>query len=134
MEARRLRRRSRAGFTLIEVLIAMVILAVMVVSAQAVLTDTLVTRVGGVDRRMVGVLLASERLQTVQAEPSYSELAGRYQSTESTVAGYPGYSRTTQVARTFNAQTGLDYTTITVTVTHPQLSDAISRVAVVAAP
>lgn len=129
-----MRARRRAGFTLVEVLIALVILGIMVVSAQSVMTDTLVTRVSGTDRRMLGVMLATERLQVVQAEPSYGEIGARYQLTEPTLPGYPGYARATQVGRSFNAQTGLDYTTVTVTVTHPQLTSPIVRSAIIAAP
>jgi prepilin-type N-terminal cleavage/methylation domain-containing protein len=129
MAARRLN-----GFTLIEVMIALVILAIAMASVQALFTDQLVGRIGTEDRRARAIQIAAERVQALQADPSYASLQSRYAGTESSIAGYPGFTRTTTVTWSYNVATRTDYKTFTVTVTHPSLSPAVARTLVIAAP
>lgn len=125
-------RRADGGFTLLEVLIAMVILSVMVLGFQAAFTGRLLRDVDTEDRRTVAMQLAAERLRAAQLDPVYGALEARYAGTEATLSGYPGYRRTTRVVRTSTAT--LDYKTLTVTVEHPRMPRPVSRTLVVAAP
>jgi prepilin-type N-terminal cleavage/methylation domain-containing protein len=126
------RRRARAGFTLLEVMIAMVILGIVLISFQATAADRLLKDLGTVDRRGVAMQLAVERLRTVQMEPVYGSLATKYAGTETGMANFSGYTRATTVTRTVSGR--VDYSTVTVTVQHAQLTRPVKRTVVVAAP
>lgn len=123
--------RRDAGFTLLEVLIAMVILSIMILGFQAAFAGRLLSTVNAEDRRTVALQLAAERVRAVQLDPVYAALETRYETTEATLASFPGYRRATRVDRT---TTGGDYTTVTVTVTHARLARPVTRTLVVAAP
>jgi prepilin-type N-terminal cleavage/methylation domain-containing protein len=123
--------RRDAGFTLLEVLIAMVILSIMILGFQAAFAGRLLSTVNAEDRRTVALQLAAERVRAVQLDPVYTALETRYETTEATLPNFAGYRRATRVDRT---TTGGDYTTVTVTVTHPRLARPVTRTLVVAAP
>jgi prepilin-type N-terminal cleavage/methylation domain-containing protein len=124
--------RADAGFTLIEVLISMVILGIVLVGFQAAFTQRLSGDLQVQDTRNLAIQLAADRLRTVQLDPVYTALSTRYAKTESTIAGYPTFSRVTTVAQTI--ANGNDYTTVTVRVTSPRLRAPVSRTLVIAAP
>jgi prepilin-type N-terminal cleavage/methylation domain-containing protein len=124
-------RRPDAGFTLMEVLIAMVILSIMILGFQATFSGRLLSTVHAEDRRTVALQLAAERVRAVQLDPVYTALETRYETVEATLPGFPGYGRSTRVERT---TTGGDMTKVTVTVTHPRLPKPVTRTLVVAAP
>ena len=125
-------RRLDAGFTLMEVLIAMVILSIMILGFQAAFAGRLLTTVNAEDRRSVALQLAVERVRAVQLDPVYTALETRYEATESSLTNFPGYGRATRVDRIVN--TSGDLTTVTVTVTHPRLAKPVTRTLVLAAP
>lgn len=131
MEERVLTRRD-GGFTLIETLIAMVILGMVVIGMQAALTQRLSGDLGSMDTRNAALQLAADRLRTVQLDPVYASLGTRYAATESAIPNYPGFTRTTQVLRTVAA--GNDYTTVTVAVASTRLPQPVTRTLVIAAP
>ena len=120
------------GFTLAEVLIAMVILAIVMVGMQAALTQRLTGDLRLQDTRSAAIHLAADRLRAVQLDPVYGSLGQRYAGTETNVPDYPGYQRVTQVAQT--VLDGNDYVTVTVKVTHPRLAQPVTRSLVIAAP
>lgn len=120
------------GFTLAEVLIAMVILAVVMVGMQAALTQRLTGDLRLQDMRSAAIHLAADRLRTVQLDPVYGSLDSRYEATETSITDYPGYQRVTQVTHT--VLDGNDYVNVTVKVTHPRLAQPITRSLVIAAP
>ena len=124
-------RRPDAGFTLLEVLIAMVILSIMILGFQAAFAGRLLSTVNAEDRRTVALQLAAERVRAVQLDPVYTALEARYEAAEPTLANFPGYARSTRVDRT---TTDGDMTKVTVTVTHPRLPKPVVRTLVVAAP
>ena len=126
------RRRAEAGFTLLEVMIAMVILGIVLISFQATAADRLLKDLGTVDRCGVAMQLAVERLRTVQMDPVYGSLSTRYSGTETGMANFPGYTRATVVSRTVSGR--VDYSTVTVTVQHAQLTKPVKRTLVIAAP
>lgn len=130
METRVLRRNG--GFTLIEALVAMVILSIVLVGMQATLTQRLSGDLKLQDVRNVAIQLAADRIRTVQLDPVYGALGARYAASENAITGAPGYQRVTDVTRTVAG--GNDYTTISVKVTHPRLAAPVTRSIVVAAP
>ena len=134
MDTELLKRRGDEGFTLLEVLIAMVILSIAVMGAQAALTDRLVRDVNREDRRTIAIQLVADRIQAIQMDPSYEQLAARYQMTESAIPNFTGYTRKTTVVQTYNAKDRVDYKTATVIVSHAQLSPAVTRTIIIAAP
>ncbi len=120
------------GFTLVEVLIAMVLLAIVLVGMQAALTQRLSGDLRLQDTRSAAIQLAADRLRTVQLDPVYGSLAVRYAASETSIPGFPGFQRTTQVTHTVAG--GDDYTTVTVKVTGARLAQPVSRTLVISAP
>jgi prepilin-type N-terminal cleavage/methylation domain-containing protein len=119
---------AREGFTLIEVLVSMVLLSFAILGAQALLTDRLLGEVGKVDVRGTALQLASDRVQTIQADPGYETLEGRYSGTETNIAGFAGFRRITDCA----VDSG--FTRVTVRVITPDRRDTVSRNVVVGQP
>jgi prepilin-type N-terminal cleavage/methylation domain-containing protein len=120
--------RDTRGFTLIEVIIAMVIL-MSVIAAMATATGGFVRSVAEDDRRAAAVQLADDRLQLIQIDPNYTGF-GAYAATENNFPSLPGFTRTTSVTRvTANNE---DYTTITVVVNGPGLLRPVTRTTTVA--
>lgn len=118
----------RSGFTLIEVLISMVLLGFALMGAQALLTDRLLGTVGRLDSSATAFQLASDRAETIQADPDYYGFGTRYAGTETAIAGFAGYRRLTAV------RVGNGVTTITVRVVTPEQTDTVARTVVVGAP
>lgn len=122
----------RAGFTLVEVLIAMVILGIVLLGAQAALTDRLARDVGQQDKRTLAIQLAMNRLQALQLDPVYNALTTTYGGTESAPDNQAGFRRTTTVRRM--VQDSADFTMVTVTVVHAALPEPVSRSLTIGAP
>ena len=130
---------NRKGFTLIEVLIAVVLLSIAVVSlgqfmgkfqnatTKATLLSTMTT-------------IAKERIELVRGDVRYTTLAARYGSGASAdTTGFPGYSmirRRTFVARDQTGAPARDRTTVTIRVftTTNIVKDTVSLTAVITRP
>jgi prepilin-type N-terminal cleavage/methylation domain-containing protein len=123
---------NRGGFTLMEVLIAMVILAIALLGIQAAMSDMLIRDVGVEQKRAIAQELAAERIRAVAMDEAYAKLEQRYETVEDPVAGFTGYKRTTEVART--QANGADYKTVSVKVEKAGLTTPVVRTAVVGAP
>jgi prepilin-type N-terminal cleavage/methylation domain-containing protein len=123
------------GVTLIEVIIAMVILTVVLLGMGSFAVRFTRT-VQAADARTVAVMLASQRISEVRSQPNYGGLETAYNGTESTIAGFPGYTRSTQIVRTGGPKPtyNQDYKTVTVAVTAPGITTAIAKTVIVAAP
>ena len=120
--------RDTRGFTLIEVIIAMVIL-LLVISAMATATGGFVRDVAQDDLRAAAIQLADDRIQTIQMDVNYDAL-GAYAVTENNFPTLAGYTRTTSLsAVTANGQR---HTTVTVVVTGPGLQIPVQRTTTVA--
>jgi prepilin-type N-terminal cleavage/methylation domain-containing protein len=119
---------NRAGFTLMEVLVAMVLLGFALLGVQAAITDRFVRDVGHEDYRATALQLAADRLTEIQNDPQYTGLATRYDGAEDSVPGFPLYRRSTDV----RPATG--HTVLTVTVVTPTLQDTVHQTVVVGAP
>jgi prepilin-type N-terminal cleavage/methylation domain-containing protein len=130
----RLPRRLRAGFTLIEVILALSILggsllgmAVFVRNFTKATTDTTV--------RTLANDLVNARIEAVKAWRVYSTLVATYHNTSETWAAtniYTGFTRRTYAVRTGPNATA-DYITVTVTVTGRGLSTTAKTTTIIAA-
>ena len=123
--------RSSAGFTLVEVLIALAMLSVVLLAAAASTTKYL----GVITRnrmRIQAAAVADAQIAKVRVSPAYDSLTVRFDSTRSGVP-FAGYTRSTRVIRT-GAGSTTDVTKIRVTVSGPELSSPVVRYATIAAP
>ena len=129
--------RKQAGFTLIEVMIAMVIL-VIVASSVARFSATFSKAMTNSSIRVVAAGVASDRLELVRADPRYATLATLYGSgAGADTTGFPGYPnmrRTTRLARDQTGTPARDFYTVTVRVFDPGLKDTVAVTAVIASP
>lgn len=125
--------RGRDGFTLLEVLVAMVILGFVVLGAHATMTDRMVRNLGRQETRLRANQLALDRIHALQADPVYATLSTRYPANESTIPDAPGFQRATRFTTT-QLSVGNSYLTVTVTVTHARMPSPVSRTVVIASP
>jgi prepilin-type N-terminal cleavage/methylation domain-containing protein len=125
--------RGRDGFSLLEVLVAMVILGFVILGAHATMTDRMVRSLGGQELRLRANQLALDRIHALQADPVYATLTTRYPASESTIPDAPGFQRATRFTTT-QLSVGNSYLTATVTVTHARLPSPVSRTVVIASP
>lgn len=128
---------NRRGFTLIEVIVAMVILTIVAMSlgrfvanfSHAVSTSTV---------RTVAVAVAQEQVDSIIASATptvYPNLVSMFDGAGATgFPGYPAMSRSTRVVRKTDPPSPKDYTVITVTVTEPSMGTPVSLTSVVAKP
>jgi prepilin-type N-terminal cleavage/methylation domain-containing protein len=124
---------ERRGFTLIEVMLAVVILATMVVSV-ARYTGQFLHTVSSSTVRTVAAEVARERVSLVDMDPSYTTLAAVWAGTQTGFPGYPQMNRVTTVSRVTGTAPPRDYTIVTVRVTEPTMGPAIDVTTVVAQP
>lgn len=126
---------ERGGFTLVEVLLAVVLLSFMVMGFQAA-TGKIIQYAAQSDRQAVAVQLVEDRLDLIRLDPTYEGLETRHETADEALEGFPELTRSTEIVRTFRKEsTGvLDYTTITVTVAGPSLRAPVSRTIVIGAP
>ena len=122
---------SRQGFTLIEVMIALVILSGVLLTLAATTTRYLSIIARNRIRIQSGAV-ADAQIAAVRVFPNYATLANQFNGTLANVP-LPGYSRQTQVVRTGAGTTG-DRTGVVVTVTGPHLPTPVTRYTTVAAP
>jgi len=125
---------SRNGFTLLEVIVALMLLSTTVMGMQLV-TVTMLRNQTRAHARLTASQLAEDRLDRVRLEPDYTALAG-YALTEDTVAGFRGFRRITEVRsrRDSTALGIIDYREITVRVTGQGLTTPVVRSLVIGAP
>jgi prepilin-type N-terminal cleavage/methylation domain-containing protein len=123
------RTRRRRGMTLIEVMIALVILTGALLGMGKFITSfSHATSDGALSS--VASDLVLDRLETIKGSSSYAALDG-YAATETSITGFAGYKRVTLVTRTLDATQ--DYKAITVTVSNPGLSTAVKKSTIIAA-
>ncbi len=126
--------RDVRGFTLVEMLIAVVLLVITITSTARFATD-FSREMGNSSVRMIATGVATGQLELVRADPRYAQLVTLYNG--NSVTGFPGYpnmQRTTRVVRDQSGTPARDRTTITVRVTDPVLKDTVKVTVVVAAP
>lgn len=119
----------RAGFTLVEVLVALAILATATL-AFAAFGERFARASNAAALRSTASDLAVERLELIRSHTDYATLDG-YAGTEATIAGAPGFARRTAVRRTLTPTA--DYRTVTVTVSHAALPTPVAKTTAIAA-
>ena len=130
---------NRKGFTLIEVLIAVVLLSLAVVSLGQFM-GKFQKATAGATLLSTMTSIAKERLELVRGDPRYTTMTTRYGSGASAdTIGFPGYSmvrRRTYVSRDQTGSPARDRTTVTVRVytTTAITKDTVSLTAVIAKP
>lgn len=125
---------TRRGFTLIEVMIALVILMV-VVMGMAQLTATMTHAVTTGGQQQAAVELAEGRVAQIQADPNYPALESLYVATESNFPTLPGFTRQTVILHdTGTAPARHDWKRATITVQGRGLLAPVSRTITRAAP
>lgn len=127
---------KRDGFTLIEVLMAVVIL-VIIATSLARFAGSFSKAMSDATVRTIATGIATGRLELVRADPRYTSLATLYGSgAGADTTGFPQYPAMRRVTRVVRDQAGgRDRTTVTVRVWDPRvLKDTISVTAVIASP
>ncbi len=124
--------RSRAGFTLIEVAIAVAMLGIVMLGLLST-TSRMLHTVTDDRSRTIAAKAADEKLALTRQWPVYSTLDSAYAGVEADTP-QAGWTRTTTIARIGGLNQPDDYKRITVTVDGPGLPAPVSRSISVAAP
>jgi len=127
--------RGREGFTLVELLVAVVLLVIVFMGLQgaaARFAHDVVTS----DRSAVAIQLAEGRIAEVRMHPNYATLDSTFAGTEVDPGGEAGLQRLTRVDHTVDTTAAgvVDYKTVTVTVTGTGLPGPVARTMILAAP
>jgi prepilin-type N-terminal cleavage/methylation domain-containing protein len=125
----RRRHARREGFTLIEVMIALVILTGALLSMGEFMTKFAHSTTTSTAASLASDL-AVARIETIKGSGDYAALEDDYEGT-TTSPDHPGYSIATVVERVKNKVD--DYTAVTVTVTAPALERAVKKSTVISA-
>ncbi len=125
--------RARRGFTLIEIMIALVILSVVALGLGAS-SGHFLHVVATSDRTNAAIQLANDRIAWAQLYPSYATLDSALTGVDSAFPTLPGMRRTTQVVHVGGAGQATDFKRVTVLVDGPGLLAPLERTVTVAAP
>lgn len=122
---------SRAGFTLIEVLMAVVILAILTLGLMSN-SGKMIRGVTDDRARTLAATAADERIARIRVWPTYATL-DTFVAVENNTP-LAGWTRTTTITRTGGAGLTNDFKRATVVVTGPGLPVPITRSVAMAAP
>ena len=129
--------RDRRGFTIIEILVAIVILAVLA-TGVARFSATFAKSLASSSVRVVAAGVASDRLQLIRADPRYTSLVSLYNAgAGADTTGFPDYPnmhRLTYLVRDQSGSPARDRTTVTVKVIDPGMTDTVAVSTVIASP
>lgn len=123
--------RARAGFSLVEVVVALSIL-VGVVLALLTLTGRSMRIATTAEREQAALQLVSDRTDLVLTDPRYAMLDSLYAGTETNFPTLAGLTRTTVISTVSTSSN--NYKKITVTVSGTGLDNPVSRTVARAAP
>jgi prepilin-type N-terminal cleavage/methylation domain-containing protein len=124
-----IRKQDRDGFTLVEIVIAILILTVAILGLASS-TSQMLQPTGDAEVEFVALQQVEDRLAEISLDPRFGSLDTLYAGTDSISAVLPGAIRKTDFTRTTTAGDGgkvLDYWTVVVTVSGGRLPSAISR-------
>lgn len=129
----RLQAKARSGFTLVEVIVAIVLILVVTLGMGAFMVQ-FIRAVAGSSLRSTANELVAERLEIVKGATVYSTLESQYGGTEQSIPNHPGYVRQTLITHVGGAPTDLyDYRIVTVIVSGSGLANPIKKSTVVSA-
>ena len=129
----RLHAGGRGGFTLVEVIVAMVLILAVTLGMGAFMVQ-FIRAVAGSSVRSTANELVAERLETVKGATVYSTLESQYAGTEPSIPNHPGYVRKTLITRVGGAPADLyDYRIVTVIVSGSGLANPIKKSTVISA-
>ena len=126
---------GRRGLTLIEVIIAMVILTVVLLGMGSFAVRFTRT-VQQSDARTIAVNLADQKMSEIRSSPNYAGLESTYNGNEASIAGFTGYTRLTTITHQGGARPTYtnDFKFVTVQVTAPGVATPVKKTIIVAAP
>ena len=116
--------------TLVEVIMSLVILSGALLGLGRFVT-TYSHSTSNVATSSVASDLVTDRLETVKSFQKYANLESTYAGTESSISGYPGFTRVTTILRVNS--TSSDYKLVTVTVSNPAMPTAVKKSTAIAA-
>ncbi len=127
--------RARNGFSLVEVVVALVLLAVAMMGAQT-LAATMIRTVTKSNVQVAAAQLVEDRIDRIRTDPAFDSLTTKYAATEASLPGWSLLQRVTQVVRTTSVTTAgtTDYYTVTVTVSGRGLAAPIKRTIIIGSP
>ena len=124
--------RTRRGMTLIEVMVALCILGT-VLLALGLFSANFSRQTSASRLRITAAQWGSQRLEDVKSAKTYASIESLYVKTEAGTKDYAGFTRQTAVTRTGGGVADtIDYKTVTVTVTNPQMKGSIKKTTVIA--
>jgi prepilin-type N-terminal cleavage/methylation domain-containing protein len=121
------------GFTLIELILAIVLLTV-VLTSMTRYTAQYLHVVATSTARTMAAEIARERIGLIDMDPSYTTLANVWAGTQTGFPGYPSMTRVTTVQRITGNNPPRDYTVVTVQVAEPTMGSPVDVTTVVARP
>jgi prepilin-type N-terminal cleavage/methylation domain-containing protein len=128
---------DRRGFTIIEILVAIVILAVLA-TGVARFSAGFAKALSSSSVRVVAAGVASDRLQLIRADPRYTSLVALYNvgggADTTGFPDYPNMHRLTYLVRDQSGSPARDRTTVTVRVIDPGMPDTVAVTSVIASP
>lgn len=134
MPASRSLRHDSRGFTLVEMLIAVVILS-FVLLGLGTASGRLAKNIDTHERQTAAIQLAQDRLTLIQLDPGYDSLDMRYEGVEDSFPTLSSFVRTTEeIVLVGGPQDTLNHKKITVTVEGGGLPQPVSRTVTIAAP
>lgn len=123
---------DRSGFTLIEVMIALVILSVVLLGLAGTV-GALSVQVARTTSSTEAIQLAESRITRIELNPQYDSLETWFQGEETDVNG-TGYDRETVVVQWGGPGESMNHKVVTVSVSGEGLVSPVSRTTAVAAP
>lgn len=130
---------TRRGFTLIEVMIAMVILSIVALGLGR-FVGMFLNMVTTSSTRTVASTVARQQMENILSDPAYP-LPSSWAGAVTGFPGYPAMTRITMLNRVTSSSPARDYTIITVQVTEPTMrrsgaaaADTVNLSAAVAKP
>ena len=136
VEETRRPRRAANGFSLVELTIALVILAV-VCLGMASSAGVVGVYAAETELRAAAMQALQDRISEIRVDPRYGLLDSLYSGTETQLTGLPGFTRKTAITHVETDVTGggeIDYKIINVSIYGSEITGTLSRRIVVAAP